>query len=566
MERNAILAIAFSLLILLLWNELVIKKYSPAPLPTPEAATGPAGAPPREVAEGAGPPVAGAPPAEATGAVAALPVREETTTGGRDITVETDLYRAVFTTAGARLKSLQLKKYRAHVAADSPPQDLVPHEAGAPLPLGVVLRGPATPTDGAVVSQSDGAVVYRIDRDRLELSADQEGVLEFVGDLDGTTIRKRIALHGGKYLWHLEVEALSVAASYSELAVAWDGPLEVGTSGFHSRAAERPFDAVLALQANKLQRRADTDLEQAPELLENDIAWAGLSGQYFFVGLIPSDDAETAAARLWATSSGANARLLMLLPPGTFTASFEVYTGPKDIALLEESGHSLRRAVDLGWFTFVALPMLQFLRFLHRITGNFGVGIILLTVLIKVLFFPLTQKSMRSMKQMQKLQPEMQRVREQYKDKPDEMNRAVMDLYKRHQVNPLGGCLPMLLQLPVFFGLYQALLNAVELRHAPFAGWITDLSAPDRLGTMQLPYVDGAGFPVMTLIMGASMLIQQWMTPSTAADPMQQKMMMFMPIIFTFMFINFPAGLTLYWLVNNILTIAQQYYLNREAD
>jgi YidC/Oxa1 family membrane protein insertase len=232
--------------------------------------------------------------------------------------------------------------------------------------------------------------------------------------------------------------------------------------------------------------------------------------------------------------------------------------------LLNEAGHSLRKALDLGMFTFVALPLLHFLRFLYDYIGNYGVCIIILTVLIKVLFFPLTKKSFESMKAMQKLQPEMQKLRERLQDKPEEMNREIMELYRRHKVNPLGGCLPMLLQLPVFIGLYSALQNAIELRHAPFVGWITDLSAPDRLGTLHLPFVEHPGVPVLTLVMGATMFIQQWMTPS-AGDPAQQRMMMVMPLIFTFMFINFPAGLTLYWLVNNILTIAQQFTMMRAA-
>jgi YidC/Oxa1 family membrane protein insertase len=209
--------------------------------------------------------------------------------------------------------------------------------------------------------------------------------------------------------------------------------------------------------------------------------------------------------------------------------------------------------------------MLQALRVLHRFTGNYGVAIIVLTVVIKLLFYPLTRKSFESMRAMQKLQPEMAKIRERLQDKPDEMNREIMELYKRHKVNPLGGCLPMVLQLPVFIGLYSALQNAIELRHAPFIGWVTDLSAPDRLGSIQLPFVDHPGIPVMTLTMGISMFVQQWMTPS-AADPAQQRVMMLMPLMFTFMFINFPAGLTLYWLVNNVLTIAQQYAMTRSPQ
>jgi len=210
------------------------------------------------------------------------------------------------------------------------------------------------------------------------------------------------------------------------------------------------------------------------------------------------------------------------------------------------------------------LPLLKALEFSHRFTGNYGIDIILLTVVIKLLFTPLTNKSFKSMREMQKLQPQMAKLREKLKDKPEEMNREIMELYRRHKVNPLGGCLPMLLQIPVFIGLYTALQNAVELRHAPFMLWMNDLAAPDRLGSIQLPFVQHPGIPVLTLLMGVSMFVQQWMTPSTG-DPAQQRVMMIMPVMFTVMFVNFPAGLVLYWLVNNVLTIAQQGYMTRTA-
>jgi YidC/Oxa1 family membrane protein insertase len=207
----------------------------------------------------------------------------------------------------------------------------------------------------------------------------------------------------------------------------------------------------------------------------------------------------------------------------------------------------------------VALPLLRLLKALHKVTGNYGVDIILLSTLIKVVFLPLTRKSMTSMQEMQKLQPQMAKIKERYKDDMQQQQKEMMELYKRHHVNPLSGCLPMLLQLPMFIGLYNALLNAIELRHAPFVGWITDLSAPERLHVMGVPV------PMLAIAMGASMLAQQWMTPATG-DPTQRRIMMIMPVMFTFMFINFPSGLVLYWLVNNLLTITQQYFLvNRTA-
>jgi YidC/Oxa1 family membrane protein insertase len=202
------------------------------------------------------------------------------------------------------------------------------------------------------------------------------------------------------------------------------------------------------------------------------------------------------------------------------------------------------------------------LHFFHRFTGSYGVDIIVLTVLIKILLAPLTHKSFVSMKAMGKLQPQMEKIKEKYGNDKEKLNKEIMELYRRNGVNPLGGCLPMVLQFPVFIGLYNALSTPIELRHAPFL-WIKDLSRPDW---ESLPIAIAGwqfGIPVLTILMGASMFIQQWMTP-TAGDPNQRKIMMLMPLMFTFMFVSFPAGLTVYWLVNNLLTIAQQYWINRQ--
>jgi YidC/Oxa1 family membrane protein insertase len=346
------------------------------------------------------------------------------------------------------------------------------------------------------------------------------------------------------------------------MAVGW--PKQIAQ--IHEKNKEVVFESLLVLEADKLQHEK-FDALASGKVLDKGIGWFAYSGRYFLAAMVPSGCTQGTNAveglRLWLKQRNGIVEAAALLPPGCFDPRFELYLGPKELDRL--TGHSLRRAVDLGWFSFVALPMLRVLKFSHSITGNYGTDIILLTILIKILFFPLTQKSFKSMKEMQKLQPQMTAIRERLKDKPDEMNKEIMELYRRNKVNPLGGCLPMLLQMPVFIGLYQALLNSVELRHAPFAGWINDLSAPDRLGSLHIPFVEPPGFPVLTLLMGASMVIQQWMTPVTTADPTQQRMMMLMPVVFTFMFISFPSGLTLYWLVNNILTIAQQYVINRTA-
>jgi YidC/Oxa1 family membrane protein insertase len=228
----------------------------------------------------------------------------------------------------------------------------------------------------------------------------------------------------------------------------------------------------------------------------------------------------------------------------------------------------LDKAVNFGFFDFLAKPCLWFMNFIYGFIPNYGIAIIILTIVTRALFWPLAKKSYKSMGEMRKIQPLMQEIREKYKNDKARMNQEMMTLYRTYKINPLGGCLPMVIQLPVFFALYKMLYSAIELRHAPFFGWITDLSAPDRLFrfNFDIPLMDSPeGIPVLTLLMGASMLLQQKMTP-TPGDPAQAKMMMLMPIIFTFIFINFSSGLVLYWFVSNLFSIAQQFYTQKQAS
>jgi YidC/Oxa1 family membrane protein insertase len=242
--------------------------------------------------------------------------------------------------------------------------------------------------------------------------------------------------------------------------------------------------------------------------------------------------------------------------------------GPKRMPDLKAIGRNLDKAMDFGYFDIIAKPCLWLMNFIHdRAIPNYGVCIILLTILFKIIFWPLGTKSYKSMAEMKKLQPLMEEIRKKYKDDKKKMNEEIMGLYRTYKVNPMSGCLPMLVQIPVFIAFYRMLYGAIELRHAPFALWINDLSAPDRLfhfgfsiPMMAPPY----GIPVLTIIMGATMLLQQKLSPPPG-DPAQAKMMMMMPIVFTVIFINFPSGLVLYWLVNNILSIAQQYYITKKT-
>jgi YidC/Oxa1 family membrane protein insertase len=227
-----------------------------------------------------------------------------------------------------------------------------------------------------------------------------------------------------------------------------------------------------------------------------------------------------------------------------------MFFGPKDLDKLKAFGHDLDKALDFGWFDAVAKPMLWAMNFFYRYTGNYGLAIIILTVIIKIIFWWPTNLSYKSMKEMKKLQPEMAKLREKYKDDREKMNKELMELYRRYKVNPMSGCLPMAIQIPVFFALYKVLLYSIELRHAPFYWWIHDLSAAD-------PYY------ISPILMGGSMFVQQWLTP-TAGDPTQAKMMLIMPVVFTFMFLSFPTGLVIYWLFSNLLSIGQQLYINQQ--
>jgi len=238
---------------------------------------------------------------------------------------------------------------------------------------------------------------------------------------------------------------------------------------------------------------------------------------------------------------------------GTNNFVFNGYIGPKDYKALEAINPVLVNAIEYGWFTFVAAPIFKILMWLHGIFGNWGWAIVGLTILIRIFLYPLTHKGMVSMQKIKEIAPKIKEVQEKYKGDPARMNAAVMEMYRKHGANPLGGCLPLLLQIPVFFAIYRVLLNAVELQGAEWALWINDLSRMD-------PYF------ILPILMGATMYYQQHITPSNFTDPLQEKVFKFLPIIFTFFFISFPAGLVLYWFVNNLFSIAQQYLVNKQFE
>jgi YidC/Oxa1 family membrane protein insertase len=315
------------------------------------------------------------------------------------------------------------------------------------------------------------------------------------------------------------------------------------------------FVGPLTFDGEKLHEDSPEDLTKAAKSYGSDVVWSGITNKYFLMAVAPSDSALKQIQIGMGEGSVYN-RLIssfVTLERGE-NLSFEYvsFLGPKDYDLLLKAEHQFEQAIDYGFFKILAHPLMVVLKFFYGFLGNYGVAIILLTVCIKIIFWPLTQKSYSSMKGMQKLQPEMQKLREKFAKDKQRLNQEMMAFYKENRVNPLGGCLPMVIQIPVFFALYKVLLGSIELRHAPFMLWITDLSAKD-------PYY------VTPLIMGATMFIQQKMTP-TNMDPTQEKIMLMMPVVFTFLFLNFPSGLVIYWLVNNLLTILQQYLIRRQPN
>jgi len=239
----------------------------------------------------------------------------------------------------------------------------------------------------------------------------------------------------------------------------------------------------------------------------------------------------------------------LLFVSGTKNLQLHGYIGTKDAKVLESINPELTDAIEFGWFSFLSKPFFKVLLWIHDHTGNWGWSIILFTLLVKLVLFPLSYKGMMSMQKMKDLAPKMKELKAKYKDDPAKMNAQMMEMYKKHGANPMGGCLPILMQIPVFFSLYRVLLNAVELQGAPWILWIEDLAVMD-------PHY------VLPVLMGVSMWFQQRITPSNFSDPMQEKIFKFFPVIMTIFFVYFPAGLVLYWLVNNLSTIAQQYFIN----
>jgi len=375
-----------------------------------------------------------------------------------------------------------------------------------------------------------------------------EGVLTFtLKHESGLEVFREFKFHHNDYA--VEIKTRITASPLASKNLQYSILLGPGMGGkISSQTDYIVFSGATVFNNNERIEHPPEDLNETA-YHRGDLQWVAFQNKYFGSALVPVQGSK--AGIVFKEKDQVFVGLEYESVQSAATASHVFYAGTKELEILEEKGSHLVRMIDYGWFgnkfAFLVKPLLKVLAYFYGVTQNYGWSIIFLTIIIKLLFFPLTHKSFKSMKGMQKIQPYVKVIQERNKDDRQKMNEELLELYKKHKVNPVGGCLPMLLQIPVFIALYHALFFSIELRGAPFIGWITDLSVQD-------PYY------VTPVLMGVTMFLQQKMTPSVG-DPMQQKIMMFLPIVFTFLFISFPAGLVIYWTVNNMLTISQQYYI-----
>jgi YidC/Oxa1 family membrane protein insertase len=458
--------------------------------------------------------------------------------------------RVTFSTAGARATSWQLRRYRV--------------DDGAPVEM-VAAKDPGR-SPGPLSAWADPEqiqAVYQVDRDRLSLTGDESGTITFTQvAASGVELQKRLTFRADRY--HAEVVLTLRNLAATEVAVeprlAWGPGLRNSTDKKQS-TLQAP---TLWLDGKRLHE--DVAKLAGEKVLTGTLSWAALQDTYFAAALLPKDHGQ----RAFVTKADADQPVVGLaearqtLSPGEqVITSAQVFAGPKDLDVLKGVGQDLDNLVDLGWFDFLARPALYLLKFLYGFTGNYGLAIILVTVLQKIAFHPLTVKSLKSMKAMQAVQPKLQAIQERYKNNPQKKQEETMALYRKHGVNPMGGCLPMVVQIPIFIALYNALGSSVEMWQARFL-WIRDLTQPDALFTLSVWGGYTLSANLLALLMGVSMWVQQKMSPP-AGDPRQAQLMLWiMPIMFTFMFWGFPSGLVLYWLVNNILQIGQQWLITRK--
>jgi YidC/Oxa1 family membrane protein insertase len=534
MEKKTLLAIIISIAILIAWDIFIIQPRTPKEqLENKQKATAVAPA----ITSSATPQQLSPVPA-ATPAPASQAGMKNTSI----ITIETPLYTAKWNTKGGQLISLKLKKYRQTIDTNATPVELIK----APMPT-LLLSGGFTDSNLVYECPQIGAIIVENSVYQLVFTAEAS---------QGTSIKKIYTIDPKTYL--LTYQTIIANNTKSPMAIS-GGLLFTSNYPLGEKSSSYAFEGPVILNGKHLE---EFKIDKVKDIgsyrdFSGTIQWFGFEDKYFLQTIIARNP-ENASLSIRRTDTK-TIGLIYTFPQITIqsgaslTKDAFIFIGPKEIRTLKAAGYNLNKALDFGFFDLIAKPLLIAMNWINMYTNSYGWTIIILTIIIKILLYPLTLKSFTSMKELQKIQPLMKEIQQQYKDDKQKLNQELMKLYQEHKINPMGGCLPMLLQIPILFALYKVFYQAIELRHTSFhliGTWLPDLSAKD-------PYY------ITPILMGASQFLMQKMTPA-AGDPMQQKVMLMMPVIFTFLFLNFPSGLVIYWLISNILSIAQQAYINRK--
>ncbi len=436
----------------------------------------------------------------------------------KEVRVDTDLYSMVISSRCASIKSFVLKRYK---DKDGMSVSLLKTPDNLPLCIG----------------DKDGyhpeIYNFRITGSDLSLSSSNPtGEIVFSYESGGINIRRIYRFSYDDYRVRIKDEVKGLNGYWITLG---------GDIGIFDRT-EKSFHVgpVILKDLDRLEFK-EKDIRDHEQILHGKINWIALEDKYFFSAIVPLKSVDTAIVFM-------QEKPMVSLKFDAPENEYIFYAGPKEHDRLKTYGVGLEHIIDFGFFSIVARPLFWILKGINKFVGNYGWSIVILSILIRIPFTPLITKGQKSMKRLQELQPKLEELRRKYKDDPKSLQRETMELYKKYKVNPLGGCLPILIQLPVFFALYKVLSIAIELRQAPFILWIHDLSQKD-------PYY------VLPVLMGITMIVQQAITPS-GGDPRQKRLMLFMSGFFTILFLSFPAGLVLYWLTTNVLGIIHQYYLN----
>ncbi|MCA1563630.1 MAG: membrane protein insertase YidC [Acidobacteria bacterium] len=552
MEKRVLLAVFLSFLVLFAYQRFLLPPPRKTPVPQQSGGALPGSA----QSPGQGAPAASAVPGARSGAATASPPASEpepldADLNVRDIIVESDAVRAVFDTRGAVLKSWRLKRFLSEKgeALDLVPAALVPN---VPRPFSLTVEDPA-------VSRRLQQARYKPSADVLRLSGggSQSLALEY-RDSGGLAVRKVFSFDPAQpYLITFSATVQSGDQTLNP-TVHWGAGLGDTYAAATSSTYQKP--QAIYFRDGDVSRVDAGDIPQLP-VQEGTFGFAGIDDHYFLAAAVPAGKplrVEYAPIPITISADGEEKPLSLVSFDTRFQgppAGARFFIGPKDFDVLAAIDRDLVRAIHFGIFSWLVVPLLRALKWINTSVGNFGWSIVILTILINAAMFPLRHKSVVSMRKMQELQPEVKVIQDRYANLKttdparQKMNVELMNLYRERGVNPASGCVPMLLTMPVLFAFYALLSVAIEIRGAPFMGWIKDLSLHDPLY-------------VTPVLMGATMLWQQTMTPSTA-DPMQQKMMLMMPVVFTFMFLWAPSGLVLYWLVSNLWAIGQQKITNK---